>query len=99
MDFARNRQYLKRGGGAFRVTFDEQMAPSRSRTAEIIAIDDVLTALEAVDARKARIVELRFFGGLTTDEIAEALKISADTVLRDWNFAKVWLQHEMKRKD
>ena len=80
------------------VTFDEQTTPSRSNTADILAIDDALTALEAVDTRKARVVELRFFGGLTTEEIAEALKISTDTVLRDWNFAKVWLGREMKKR-
>jgi len=98
VDFARHRQYLKRGGEAVQVTFDEQTAPSRSNTADILAIDDALTALEAVDTRKARVVELRFFGGLTTEEIAEALQISTDTVLRDWNFAKVWLGREMKKR-
>jgi len=95
VDFARSRRYQKRGGGAEKVTLDEGLImPSRpGRT--LIALDDALNALAVTDARKASVVELRFFGGLSVDETAEALKISADTVLRDWTLAKAWLTREM----
>jgi len=97
VDFARRRQYLKRGGGAVSITLHEELAVSQAQTDDLVAIDDALKALEAFDARKARVVELRFFGGLSVEETAETLKVSADTVVRDWKLAKVWLQRELTK--
>jgi len=99
VDFARRKRYLKRGGGAQQVALDEEFVASPSRPRDLIAIDDALKALEATGSRKARVVELRFFGGLGVEETAEALKISPETVRRDWNFAKAWLQRELSQKD
>jgi RNA polymerase sigma-70 factor (ECF subfamily) len=96
VDFARARRYQKRGGGAFPVTFDEALAVSRL-SPDLIALDDAVELLAAKDERKARVVELRFFGGLTNEEIAAGLGISTDTVTRDWQMAKLWLRREMKR--
>jgi RNA polymerase sigma factor (TIGR02999 family) len=95
VDFARARQKLKRGGDAVRVTFDEALTISHEPNAALIALDDALKALAAVDERKSRVVELRFFGGLTVDETAEVLKVSSITVLRDWQLAKAWLLREL----
>jgi RNA polymerase sigma-70 factor, ECF subfamily len=95
VDFARAKGYQKRGGGAHKTAFDEGliMAPGRGR--ELLALDSALDALAKIDARKGRVVELRFFGGLSVDETAEVLKVSAETVLRDWRLAKAWLTREM----
>jgi RNA polymerase sigma-70 factor, ECF subfamily len=90
-DFARSRNYQKRGGAALHVSFDEALALSEKQDAEIVAIDEALVQLAAVDARKSQVVELRFFGGLSVEEIAEVLKVSPETVKRDWRFAKAWL--------
>jgi RNA polymerase sigma factor (TIGR02999 family) len=90
-DFARSRNYQKRGGGALHVSFDEALAVSQEQDAEIVAIDDALSQLAALDSRKSQVVELRFFGGLSEVEIAEVLKVSPETVRRDWRFAKSWL--------
>jgi len=98
VDFARNRGLIKRGGGMFSTTLHDELAISSGPTSELIAIDDALKALKSVDARKARVVELRFFGGLTEEETAEVLKISSDTVMRDWKFAKVWLKRELAKE-
>ena len=98
VDFARRRHYLKRGGGARQVTLNEELVVSAEQSKNLVAIDDALKALEAVDARKARVVELRFFGGLSIEEAAEALKVSPDTVLRDWSFAKAWLHGELNKE-
>ncbi len=97
VDSARARQYQKRGGGAFNVTFEEGLAAA-DRSADLVALDDALDALVLQDERKARVVELRFFGGLTNEEIAAALGISTDTVTRDWQMAKLWLRREMKKE-
>ena len=97
VDFARAQQYQKRGGAATRVSFDEALAVSREREADLVALDDALTALAALDARKSRVVELRFFGGLSVAETAEVLKVSTDTVLRDWSTAKAWLYRELAK--
>jgi RNA polymerase sigma-70 factor, ECF subfamily len=97
VDFARRRQYLKRGGGAVSVTLHDELAVSQAHTDDLVAIDDALKALEAFDPRKARVVELRFFGGLSVEETAETLKVSADTVVRDWKLAKAWLQRELTK--
>jgi RNA polymerase sigma factor (TIGR02999 family) len=95
VDFARSRRYQKRGGGAQKVTFDEALIMSPPRGRDVILLDDALNALAATDARKSRVVELRFFGGLSAEETAEVLKVSPDTVLRDWRLAKAWLAREM----
>jgi RNA polymerase sigma-70 factor, ECF subfamily len=94
-DFARALTYQKRGGAALRVTFDEALAVSPRQDVEIVAIDEALLALAAIDARKSQVVELRFFGGLSVEETAEVLKISPKTVKRDWRFAKAWLHRAL----
>lgn len=97
VDHARSRNSLKRGGGAQQVTFDEGAIVSHERVAEIVALDDALSALAAFDERKSRIVELRFFGGLSIEETATVLQVSPGTVMRDWTLAKAWLQREMSK--
>ncbi len=95
VDHARCRQYLKRGGGARHVSLEEVAIVSQERAADVVALDDALTSLAAVDARKSQIVELRFFGGLSIEETAEVLAVSPGTVMRDWTLAKAWLRREM----
>jgi RNA polymerase sigma factor (TIGR02999 family) len=94
-DLFRSGQYLKRGGGAARVALDtsELVAPETRR--DLVAIDDALNRLAAFDGRKSQVVELRFFGGLSVKETAEVLKVSPDTVMRDWKLAKAWLLGEL----
>jgi RNA polymerase sigma-70 factor (ECF subfamily) len=94
VDFARRKRFQKRDGG-LQVTLDEIVSPSMDRTRDLVELDDALTALAALNLRVSRVVELRYFGGLTEDETAEALHVSPDTVLRDWKFAKVWLYREL----
>ena len=91
VDHARSRQYLKRGGGALKVSLDEAMAVIEERGSDLIALDDALNSLAAIDSRKVKVVELRFFGGLSVEETAAALNISPVTVMRDWRMAKAWL--------
>jgi RNA polymerase sigma-70 factor, ECF subfamily len=96
VDAARSRKYQKRGGGAQQVTLDEALLlddPAR----DLIALDDALSALAAIDDRKSKVVEMRFFGGLSVEETAEALGVSVDTVMRDWKLAKAWLAKEITR--
>ena len=90
------KKYQKRGGGAVRVTFNEELHTADEPGLDLVALDDALTVLTQVDERKARGVELRFFGGLTADEIASVLQVSSDTVLRDWTFSKAWLLRELR---
>jgi RNA polymerase sigma-70 factor (ECF subfamily) len=97
VQFARSRGSRKRGGGAGRVDFDEALIASPERDADLIALDDALTALAAIDPREAKVVELRFFGGMSVEETAEVLQLSGMTVKRDWNHAKAWLLQELKR--
>ena len=97
-DFARSKGYLKRGGDSPHVGLDGVLLVSREPSADVIALDDSLNALAAIDPRKSQVVELRFFGGLTVEETAEVLKVSPDTVKRDWKLAKVWLVREMSGK-
>ena len=97
VDFARSRQYLKRGGAAQKVSFDEGLVVSNEQGQDLVALDDALKALAAIDGRKSQVVELRFFGGLSVAETAEVLKVSPDTVLRDWRLAKLWLAREMRK--
>jgi len=94
-DFARSRRYLKRGGGAPQITFDEGIFVSREPGSDLVALDDALNNLAGTDERKSRVVELRFFGGLNVKETAEVLKVSEETVKRDWRLAKLWLLREM----
>jgi RNA polymerase sigma factor (TIGR02999 family) len=96
VDHARSRQYQKRGGHALRVSFDEGLVVASEPDQDFVALDDALTALAVVDSRKSQVVEMRFFGGLTLDETAEALNISRDTVKRDWKMAKLWLLRELR---
>ena len=98
VDFARARGYAKRGGDAQQVSLDEALEVSEERSAELVALDDALSRLAGTDSRKSQVVELRFFGGLSVEETAEVLKVSADTVLRDWRLAKVWLLREMAKQ-
>jgi RNA polymerase sigma factor (TIGR02999 family) len=95
VDLARTRLAQKRGGRAKKVTLDEGMLVSDRHSGQVVAIDDALYELAKVDARKAQVVELRFFGGLSVDESAEVLKVSAETVMRDWKMAKAWLLREL----
>jgi len=95
VDYARTRHYAKRGGGAQPVSLDQSPAVSPAPSTDLVAVDDALHALAEVDARKAQVVELRFFGGLTVEESAEVLKVSPETVRRDWKLAKVWLLREL----
>jgi RNA polymerase sigma factor (TIGR02999 family) len=95
VDFARSKGYQKRGGGAQKVSLDEALIVSSEPGADLVALDDALVALAAFDTRKAQVVEMRFFGGLSVEETAEALKVSVDTVMRDWKLAKAWLLREL----
>ena len=95
VDAARARGYQKRGGGAETVSLDEAVLVSAEPRQDLIALDDALNALAAFDLRKSQVVEMRFFGGLSVEETAEALHVSADTVMRDWRLAKVWLVREL----
>src|ERR1700756_3597272 len=98
LDRARRRVAAKRGGNAERVDLDELPDLSGDRANELIALEDALNALAAIDARKARVIELRFFGGLSVEETAAVLEISPETVMRDWKFARSWLQAELSRR-
>jgi RNA polymerase sigma factor (TIGR02999 family) len=95
VDHARQRRYAKRGGGAHKVSFDEAMVVSPKRGSDLIALDEALERLAAIDERKSKIVELRFFGGLSVEETAEALHLSAVTVMREWSMAKAWLYNSL----
>lgn len=98
VDHARARRRQKRGGGAQQVTFDEALEVSDERAAEVVALDEALSALAAFDERKSRMVELRFFGGLSIEETAVVLQVSPGTVMRDWTLAKTWLQREINKR-
>ncbi len=98
LDAARKHFAAKRGGGAPQVNLDEIPDVSSRRAKELVALDEALTALADVQPRKARIVELRFFAGLSVEETAAVLKISADTVMRDWRLAKLWLRERLNTK-
>jgi RNA polymerase sigma factor (TIGR02999 family) len=98
VDEARRRSYAKRGGGAIQVTLDEATIRAQEQSTSVLALDDALKALEQIDSRQSRIVELRFFGGLSIEETAEVLRVSPGTVMRDWTFARAWLRNEMTAK-
>ena len=91
VDYARSRHYAKRGGNPRRVSWNDALIVTEERTAEVLALDSALEGLAGFDPRKSQIVELRFFGGLSIDETAEALNVSPGTVMRDWTLAKAWL--------
>jgi RNA polymerase sigma-70 factor (ECF subfamily) len=95
VDFARSRRSLKRGGETLMVSLEEGLMVSPGVGADVVALDDALKTLAAMDPRRSRVVELRFFGGLSAEEAAEVLKVSAETVLHDWKLAKVWLLREL----
>ena len=97
LDRARKRLSAKRCGSAEKVNLDEVPDLSGSRAGELVALDDALTALAGIDERKARVVELRFFGGLSVEETAEVVGVSPETVMRDWKFARSWLHAELSR--
>jgi RNA polymerase sigma factor (TIGR02999 family) len=95
VDMARARRAGKRGGDVVRVTLDDEMPAASSQAADVLRLDEALEALARLDPRKGRVIELRFFGGLSTEETAAVLDVSTKTVIRDWTFAKAWLQREM----
>jgi RNA polymerase sigma factor (TIGR02999 family) len=97
VDYARNQKYAKRGGGAHQVTLDEAAIVSTGRNEQLLALDEALARLASIDNRKSRLVELRYFGGMSTEETAEVLGVSAITVKREWQKAKAWLYREMNR--
>lgn len=94
--FARERGYQKRGGGANRVSLDEALVIDEGLDEDLVALDEALGALAQFDARKAQVVEMRFFGGLTEEEIATALGVSPETVRRDWRLARSWLRRKLR---
>jgi len=97
VDFARSRGYQKRGGGAKQVSFTEALGVAEGQPTDVVALDDALEALAHVDERKSRVVELRFFGGLSIEETADVLNVSRETVKRDWTFAKMWLLRHLRK--
>jgi RNA polymerase sigma factor (TIGR02999 family) len=99
VDFARARDRHKRGGSRQRLSLEECLNLGEQHDAGLIALDDALTTLASSDLRKSRVVEMKFFGGLSTDEIAEALHVSPETVQRDWKLAKLWLLRELRAKE
>ena len=98
VDFARSRRSQKRGGGAQQVTLKDAMIAPPKKGEDLVALDQALKALEAVEPRRSRVVELRYFGGLSVKETAEVLKVSADTVMRDWKLAKLWLLRKLSQE-
>jgi RNA polymerase sigma factor (TIGR02999 family) len=99
VEFARSGQYQKRGGGARKTSLDESLIASPQRGQDLVALDDALQALATSYPRQSQVVELRFFGGLSVEETAEVLQVSAVTVMRDWQLAKVWLARELRKRD
>ena len=98
IDDSRKRRYAKRGGDAVRVPLEEVLLGTRARGVDVEALDDALAALDRIDPRKGRVVELRYFGGLSVEETAEVLQISPETVSRDWRMGKTWLFRELSKR-
>lgn len=98
VDWSRSRQALKRGGEIRPLQLEEALVTAPQSALDLVALDDALTALAAVDPRKSRVVELRFFGGLSVQETAGVLKVSHETVMRDWKLAKIWLRRELSHE-
>jgi RNA polymerase sigma factor (TIGR02999 family) len=97
IDFARSRGYLKRGGAVPHISLEEAPSVCNEPDVDLVALDDALKALSAIDERKSKVVELKFFGGLSVEETAEVLSVSSDTVIRDWKLAKIWLLRELTK--
>ena len=97
VDHARSHACAKRGGGAFNLELDETMIVSKQKASEVLALDDALNELARLDPQQSRVVELRFFGGLTVEETAEVLHVSPVTIKREWSTAKAWLYHELAK--
>ena len=96
LNYLRDRNRFKRGGGAVQVTLDDGVMITEAKSNEILALEEALCRLSAIDERKAKVVELRYYGGLSVEETAEVLKVSGVTVMRDWNMAKAWLARELR---
>jgi len=99
VDWARSRQALKRGGEVRPLELEEALVTADASGTDLVAMDDALKALAALDPRKSEVVELRFFGGLSVEETAEVLKVSPETIMRDWKFAKSWLRRELRKEN
>ena len=99
VDYARSKGYQKRGGGAVKVTFDEGLPVAAEPALDLVALDEALDALASMDERKSRVIELRFFGGLSVEETASVLAVSPETVMRDCKLAKAWLMRELRGGD
>jgi RNA polymerase sigma-70 factor (ECF subfamily) len=99
VDFARSRNYQKREGNFAHIQLEEAATVSAVAGSELLAVDEALKQLAAVDTRKSEVVEMRFFGGLTVEEIATALQVSSETVMRDWKLAKAWLLRELSNEE
>jgi len=99
VDYARKRRFAKRGGDQLQVSLNEELVAANQRSADVVLLDDALTQLAEIDERKSKVVELKFFGGLSIEETAEALDVSAGTVMRDWTLAKAWLRRAMSRSN
>ncbi|HMV49366.1 MAG TPA: sigma-70 family RNA polymerase sigma factor [Blastocatellia bacterium] len=97
VDHAKSKHREKRGGDAVKLLLEDTVDVSDERAADLVALDDALQSLAAIDARKCRVIELRYFGGLSVEETAEILQVSPQTVLRDWKLAKAWLYREIKK--
>ena len=97
VDFARSRGYRKRGGGTIAVSLDEAALVSNDKGADLVALDEALESLAKLDERQSKVVELRFFGGLSVEETAEVLQVSPGTVRRDWSLARAWLHRELSK--
>ena len=95
VDHARSRGYLKRGGAIIHLPFDEAWGAAFSRDSDLLELDEALNRLSEIDPRKGRVIEMRFFGGLSVEETAEALSVSPETVMRDWKLARAWLYREL----
>jgi len=98
VDHARNRGYAKRGGGTVQIPLDEAVVAAKARQVDVLALDEALASLSEFDPRKGRVVELRYFGGLSVEETAEVMEISPETAKRDWKMAKAWLFGELTGK-
>ena len=98
LNYIRDQKRLKRGGGAIQISLSDAVIIPTQKTSELLALDDALNRLAQFDERKSKVVELRFFGGLSVEETAEVLKISQVTVIRDWNMAKAWLAREIRNE-
>ncbi|HEY6244527.1 MAG TPA: sigma-70 family RNA polymerase sigma factor [Pyrinomonadaceae bacterium] len=99
VDYARKRRFAKRGGDQLQVSLNEELVAANQRSADVVLLDDALTQLAEIDERKSKVVELKFFGGLSIEETAEALDVSPGTVMRDWTLAKAWLRRAMSRSN